>query len=190
MLLIWTHQHTAVAGRWSCCCWSWWSWWCWLGNWWLLHKNAETGVTGAGPSSCDASLSSRTSRLDRVSLHPMPSSCRQVSVLVSSVSTNQRRQRLFPWQQQTAKTGCSHNYRPTVTQSQAIPFEWLCLATSFSIWRYAYIFRYLGHLGYLSYLSKVMGPHTISHQRKSGSVQLKNYSFFQLQVYLSEIAGV
>jgi len=52
---------------------------------------------------------------------------------------------------------------------QAIPFKWLYLATSFSVWRFILkIFK-------SGFSFKVMGPRSRSRQRKSGSVQLKNY---------------
>jgi len=52
---------------------------------------------------------------------------------------------------------------------QAIPFEWLDLATSFSVWRY--IFK----ISRPQFSFKVMVPRSTSRERKSGSVQLKNY---------------
>jgi len=50
-----------------------------------------------------------------------------------------------------------------------IPFEWLCLAASFLVGRY--IFR----ISRSHFSLKVMGLRSRSRQRKSGSMQLKNY---------------
>jgi len=51
----------------------------------------------------------------------------------------------------------------------AIYFGWLYLANSFSVWRY--MFR----ISRSQFSFKVMAPMSRSQQRKSGSVQLKNY---------------
>jgi len=53
--------------------------------------------------------------------------------------------------------------------AQAIPFEWLYLATSFLVWRC--IFR----ISRSQFSFKVMSSRSRSWQRKSCSVQLKNY---------------
>jgi len=61
---------------------------------------------------------------------------------------------------------------------QAIPFKWLYLATSFSVWRY--IFRISRSL----FRFKVMGLRSRSRQWKSGSLQIKNYLSEMLGLYI------